>query len=131
MREDLSKFVNDTWQAAYESGRLSAGYEAALFCVINGQPIPAWLAPMVERAIKQHFLSSEGAGRGRTSPKAASRREEVSHFIVTDVDRLARMGKSKRAAFLMVAEDLDAHEGKPWTAEMVKTEYYRARNGGR
>jgi len=127
MKDDLSDFIDKTWRADYERGKLAAGYEAALFCIANGQAIPAWLAPMAENALKRDFVTSQGRGRGGSPSFKESRKASLRSFILAEVNRLHSMGKPKATAFDLVARDLDGHDAKPWTGEMVKAEYYRNR----
>lgn len=126
MSDNLSEFV-EHWRADYEGGKLAAGYEAALFCIANGQAIPDWLAPMVKRALQRDFVTSEGRGRGGAPAFKESRKASLRSFILAEVERLKSLGTPKAKAFYMVADDLSSHDAKMWTAEMVKTEYYRNR----
>lgn len=121
-----SEFV-EHWRADYEGGKLAAGYEAALFCLANGQPFPEWLVPMVERALKRDFITSEGSGRGGEPAYRLSRKASIRSFICFEVERLNSLGTAKSIAFEKIADDLSSHDGKMWTAEMVKTAYYRNR----
>lgn len=115
------------WRADYESGKLAAGYEAALFCLANEQPFPEWLVPMVARALKRDFVTSEGSGRGGMPAYRLSRKASLRSFILAEVERLHSLGTAKSIAFGLIADDLSSHNEKMWTAEMVKTEYYRNR----
>lgn len=126
MSDDFSMLF-ERWRTDFEKGRLSAGYEAALFCITNQQPIPTWLVPMVEAALSKDFLASEGRGRGKASAKTESRKAAMRQFIVADVKRLDDVGVNKANAFQAIADDLSKHGDKLWTAEMVKAEYYRNR----
>lgn len=128
MSDDFSMLF-ERWRADFKEGRLSAGYEAALFCIANQQPIPEWLAPMVEAALKRDFVTSEGKGRGGFSAIKASHKTSLRQFISFDVDRIVSNGRTKIEAFELVANDLTRHGPKLWTAEMVKAEYYRRRKG--
>lgn len=127
MKHELSAFVDENYRQGFEAGRLQEGYAAALFCVANGVPIPDWLAPTVKSALQRDFISSEGRGRGHSAPIAESRKSEFSSFILAEVDRLKSLGRTKVRAFEEIAQDLRNHDQKHWTADMVKTEYYRAR----
>lgn len=127
MSEDLSSFVDQNWRSAYENGKISAGYEAALFCIANGQTFPAWLAPLAAKAIKRDFVTSEGRGRGGVPAFKDSRKASLQSFILAEVNRLHSRGTPKTHAFGLVASDLSKHDAKFWTAEMIKTEYYRKR----
>lgn len=126
MSDDLSEFT-EHWRADYESGKLAAGYQAALFCIANGQAIPEWLVPMVKRAVQRDFLTSEGRGKGGAPAFKESRKASLRSFILAEVERLNSLGTPKSTAFGRVADDLSRHDEKIWTAEMVKTEYYRNR----
>lgn len=126
MSGDLSEFV-EHWRADYEGGKLAAGYEAALFCIANGQAIPDWLAPMVTRALRHDFETSEGRGRGGSPAFKYSRKASLRSFILAEVERLNSLGTPKATAFDVVARDLSGHDAKFWTGEMVKAEYYRNR----
>lgn len=126
MSGDLSEFV-EHWRADYEGGKLAAGYEAALFCIANGQAIPDWLAPMVTRALQHDFATSEGRGRGGSPAFKDSRKSSLRSFILAEVERLNSLGTPKATAFDVVARDLSGHDAKFWTGEMVKAEYYRNR----
>lgn len=129
MSDDFSKLF-ERWRTDFEKGRLSAGYEAALFCITNQQPIPEWLAPMVEAALKRDFITPEGKGRGGFSAITASNRAALRQFIRADVDRMVLRGRTKVVAFELVAKDLTRPSPeKCWTAEMVKAAYYRRRKG--
>ena len=127
MTEDLARFIEERYRDEYERGRLKAGYEAALFCLKNDQPLPPWLVPMVENALKRDFLTSEGRGRGQSKAITASRKAALREFILSEVQRLSRFGIPKVKAFEAIAQDLSGHDKKPWTAEMVKAEFYRSR----
>jgi hypothetical protein len=125
MMDELSKFVEEQYRAAFEKGVSKAGYDAALFCLANRIEIPEWLAPLVEEALRRDYLSSEGRGRGAVNPKRATRKAQLKEFISFEVDRLSSLGIPKVKAFERVAQDLGKHNKKYWTAEMVKAEYYR------
>ena len=127
MSEDLAQFVEENWREDFEAGRLSAGYEAALFCIQNKQAIPDWLVELVAKAIKQDFVSSEGKGRGGLPAIKQSRKSALRQFIQHEIERLNGLGLTKAAAFSQIANDLSQHEVKFWTEEMVKAEYYRNR----
>lgn len=127
MRHELADFVDETFHGDFEAGRWAKGYEAALFCIENGVPIPDWLIPTVAAALKHDALCAEGRGRGKTYPLAESAAAAEVAFIAWEVDRISPpMPKSN--AFKQVAEDLSRHRTKHWTAEMVKTRYYRNRS---
>lgn len=126
MKEDFTDFV-EHWRADYEAGKLAAGYEAALFCIANGQAIPTWLVTMVKGALERDFKTSEGRGRGGSTALKESRKSSLRNFILAEVDRLNSLGTPKTAAFELVARDLSSHGAKYWTGEMVKAEYYRNR----
>lgn len=129
MTDDLASFVDTQYRKDFENGRLKAGYEAALFCIKNGVPIPSWLSELVESAIKRDFISSERRGRGKAAPIIESRRAALSSAIYYEVERLRTLGHTQRDAFAMVANDFwqNIPDGKLWTADGVKNHYIRYR----
>lgn len=126
MKHELSDFVDKTFQDEFQSGHLKSGYDAALFCLQNGVPIPKWLTGLVEPAIRYDFERASGRGKGKPAPRKASRRFELARFIQSEVARRTDLGLTQRDAFEVVAQDLQrsANDGKFWTGEAVKKIYF-------
>ena len=72
MKHELSDFVDTQFKGEFEGGRTAKAYQAALFCVANGVPIPPWLAPTVEAALKHDTMCPTGRGKGKSYPLSES-----------------------------------------------------------